>query len=188
MTLRPLVVKREIRGTGESKKSSYSHNFTGFTLRNAITLMTLKATCMDGVTNQRSAEAGTILLAEDDTTLRKMVTDILAMGGYRVIPACDGEDAYNLFLQHETEIDLVITDVVMPRMNGRQLGERCRNRNPKTRILYMSGYVDNCLDPREDMTGQADFIAKPFRSSHFLEKIGKLLGKADPDQESLAAS
>ena len=143
---------------------------------------------MDGVTNQPSAEAGTILLAEDDPIVRKMVTDMLTMSRYRVICAGDGDEAYNLFLQHETEIDLVVTDVVMPRMNGRQLGERCRNRNPKTRILYMSGYVDNCLDPQEDVTGRADFIAKPFRSSHFLEKIGKLLGKGDPDQKTLAAS
>ncbi len=135
-----------------------------------------------------SAKPATILLAEDDTIVRKMVTDILALGQYVVIPASDGEEAYNLFLQHETEIDLVITDVVMPRMNGRQLGERCRLRNAATPILYMSGYVDNCLDPREAVKDRSDFIAKPFRPGEFLGRVGKLLNQDDRSKEIRAAS
>ncbi len=143
---------------------------------------------MERVTEMIPAESATILLAEDDAIVRKMVMDILTLGQYAVIPACDGEEAYNLFLQHEAEIDMVITDVVMPRMNGRQLGERCRLRNSETPILYMSGYVDKCLDPREAIKDRSDFIAKPFRPAEFLGRVGKLLGREDRGKEIRAAS
>ncbi len=117
----------------------------------------------------------TILLAEDDRTVRKMVGEMLAMDGYDVISAADGTEAYEHFKDRPSEIDLLITDVVMPEMNGKDLGRYCRTDAPEIGILFMSGYVDNRLDPEEDFQGRTDFIAKPFRPREFLKKVEVLL-------------
>lgn len=121
----------------------------------------------------------TVLLAEDGDIVRKMVKEILTAQGYAVIPKADGREAFDYFREHSGEIDLVVTDIVMPNMDGRELGQECRHRVPDLAILYMSGYADSRLDPDQDLSGKADFIAKPFRPAEFTEKVRWLLGDGE---------
>ena len=120
-------------------------------------------------------QTATILLAEDDPVVRTMVIEILKLEGFRVISAADGQEAYDYFKEDPAAIDLILTDVVMPRMNGKELGRQCREDVPGMRVLFMSGYVDNRLNPEEDLKGDADFIAKPFRPAELLSKVKDLL-------------
>ncbi len=92
-----------------------------------------------------------------------MVEEILQLHGYRVISVSDGQEAYELFRERSGEVDLILTDVAMPRMNGTTLARKCRQAFPDTAILFMSGYVDDRLDRNVDLKGRTDFIAKPFR-------------------------
>lgn len=134
---------------------------------------------MEWVSDRQERRSATILIAEDDAIVRKMVTEILQLEDYEVIAACDGDEAFAIFDREAERIDLVVTDIVMPRMNGKQFGRQCRARNPATRILYMSGYVGTPLDAHEDLAGAADFIPKPFHPDQFLERVRKLLGEND---------
>ncbi len=131
--------------------------------------------------NQESRPA-TILLAEDDKVVRTMVKEILTLEGFRVVCTSDGREAYDFFRENPSAVDLLLTDVVMPRMNGRELGRHCREDVPSMKILFMSGYVDNRLNPDEDLRGPADFIAKPFRPAELVRKVKDLLD-GDPSLE-----
>ena len=86
--------------------------------------------------------SGTILLAEDDDGVRALAELILSQYGYTVLPARDGEDALRIADQHAGPIDLLVTDIVMPRMRGTELAERLTSRRPDIGVLYMSGYAD----------------------------------------------
>lgn len=119
----------------------------------------------------------TILLAEDGEIVRQMVKEILVREGYQVIPTHDGREALEYFRSHGDKVDLIVTDVVMPNMDGKELGEECRERDPEVGILYMSGYADSRIEPEEDLTGNTDFIPKPFRPAEFVARIKKLLGE-----------
>jgi CheY-like chemotaxis protein len=118
----------------------------------------------------------TVLLAEDDTSVRNMVTTILTVSGYTVVEAEDGEDALTKFRQHADAIDLVILDVVMPRKNGREVCEWIRERKPTVKFLFTSGYTKNIIDEKGFSEEGVDFIAKPSHPHELLQKIRHVLG------------
>lgn len=126
-------------------------------------------------TEKPSTRDTIILLAEDGEIVRKMVKEILTGEGYTVIPTADGREAYDYFRKNSNKIDLIVTDIVMPNMDGRELGQQCRERTPNIGILYMSGYADSRIDPERDLARNADFIAKPFHPADFVEKVKSLL-------------
>ncbi|MDB4928620.1 MAG: sensory box histidine kinase/response regulator [Myxococcaceae bacterium] len=106
------------------------------------------------------AEAGggeTVLVVEDQSLVRDVIAEMLGDAGYRVITAVDGEDALRVIDAHEGAIDLVLTDLVMPRMGGALLGQRLRERALAMPIVYMSGYAEG----REDRV-DGPRLAKPF--------------------------
>lgn len=117
----------------------------------------------------------TILLAEDDANVRKMVTTVLTVSGYTVVEALDGEDALARFREHEKEIDLVILDVVMPRKNGREVCELIRNIEPNMKFLFTSGYTKNIIDEKGISEEGVNFISKPVHPHHLLSKIREVL-------------
>jgi CheY-like chemotaxis protein len=116
----------------------------------------------------RPPEKRTILLVEDHDQLRAMTTRILGELGYRVLEACDGSAALEL-LVGGVQVDLVLTDLVMPRMDGYQLAASLRVRCPSIPILFMSGYSDN----RFQVPGR--FLAKPFTADLLTAEIERLL-------------
>src|SRR4030095_804834 len=98
----------------------------------------------------------TILVVEDEDVVRHIVVEVLKEKGYRPLVAADGYEAISIFQQNQGRIDLVITDMAMPRMGGRDLGERLLRLHHRVKILYMSGYTDQSPAP---------FLQKPFKST-----------------------
>jgi two-component system cell cycle sensor histidine kinase/response regulator CckA len=117
----------------------------------------------------------TILVAEDDDSARKLMRSVLQGYGYRVLEAQDGEEAVRLFEQHEGPIHLLLTDVVMPGMNGRELAERLQPLQPKMKVLYMSGYTDNAIVHSGILETEMPFIQKPFAPEVLASKVRMVL-------------
>jgi two-component system, cell cycle sensor histidine kinase and response regulator CckA len=115
----------------------------------------------------------TILLVDDEEGVRKLVVAVLKSNGYDVLEANNGTAALAVYEKNGHKIDMVLTDVVMPQMNGFELGKQLSERAPALKILYMSGYRDNTSAP----TGQPPraFLHKPFTPQILLRKIREVL-------------
>jgi two-component system cell cycle sensor histidine kinase/response regulator CckA len=118
-----------------------------------------------------------VLLVEDEAQIRDMVRGFLHECGYAVLVAADGEEALRILEQYDERIHLVITDVVMPRMNGAELAKQVRLLSPATKILYMSGYTDNAIVRHGVLEPGMAFIEKPFTPALLAQKIRDLLDR-----------
>jgi PAS domain S-box-containing protein len=116
---------------------------------------------------------GTILLAEDEPLLRELGETILRQAGYTVLTAGNSEALRKLMAEHTGEVDLLLTDVVMPDISGPELVRMSKQRWPKARVLFMSGYAD---DELKDLDRDAGFIQKPFTPTELTAKIAEILG------------
>jgi CheY-like chemotaxis protein len=121
----------------------------------------------------------TILLVEDEEGVRKFVRSMLEKQGYTVLPAANTEEAMALFTEKSESIDLMLTDVIMPRMNGTELAERVRALKPDVKVLFMSGYTDRAMRLHERLASSALFIQKPFTPNSLAQKVREILGKAE---------
>jgi PAS domain S-box-containing protein len=119
-------------------------------------------------------QPATILLVEDDRAVRDMTAQMLSRAGYRVLSAATPGEASTLFAQHADEVDLLVTDVVMPDMHGPALAEQLRARRPALRVLFVSGYSD-AMPEGATATGRVNFLAKPFAPSHLVTTVTELL-------------
>jgi PAS domain S-box-containing protein len=117
----------------------------------------------------------TILLVEDEVMVRQMVARILLRAGYQVLAAADGREALQLVEQHPHRISLVITDVVMPGMNGRDLSTRLSNLRPDLPVLFISGYPDEVMITRSLLEPGSPFLHKPFAPELLTAKVRELL-------------
>ncbi|MBK7784450.1 MAG: MASE1 domain-containing protein [Gemmatimonadetes bacterium] len=122
-----------------------------------------------------AAPRGTVLVVEDERMVRDLVRRTLARAGYQVLEAADGEAALALARTEPGTIDLLLTDVVMPRLGGRQLAARLQAERPGLRVLFMSGYASDAGDLHDLVLGAGDFLQKPFAPSRLLERVGALL-------------
>jgi len=132
----------------------------------------------DGAASARIESAGgTVLLVEDDPEVRSLFTTFLRDGGYVVREAADGQEALEVFERHAGDIDVVVTDVVMPNVSGPALASALRARKPDVRVLFVSGYTDqlelDSLDPK------AAHVAKPVTRAALLRQIAALLGQRE---------
>ncbi len=109
-----------------------------------------------------AAGSETVLLAEDEETLRRLAERILAKNGYRVLSVRDGAEAIKLIETSEEPIHLLITDVVMPKAGGRQVAERATLRFPTIKVLYISGYTDDAVVLNGVLDAEVAFLQKPF--------------------------
>ena len=121
------------------------------------------------------AGSGTILLVEDEEAVRRLASRVLEARGYTVLRAADGLQALDTVHRHPGAIDLVITDVVMPRMGGRELAELVRPRRPATKILYVSGYTDDAIVRHGVLDAGAVFLQKPFTPDSLARKVKEIL-------------
>lgn len=117
----------------------------------------------------------TILLAEDEKSVREGIREILENYGYRVIEACDGEDALYKFRENKDFIDLLIIDVIMPIKNGRDAYLEMLNEKPDLKALFMSGYTSNIIHKRGILNEGINFIPKPITPIELLRKIREIL-------------
>jgi len=115
-----------------------------------------------------------VLLVEDDPLVAKVTRNLLAGAGYDVVRANDGEEGLSVFASHEGEIDLVVSDVVMPRLSGVEMAVRLRSRRPSLPVVLMSGYTQDELE-RPHGLGHVVFVAKPFTSTTLLGGIEKAM-------------
>ena len=121
-------------------------------------------------------QSETILLVDDERMVRELVGKILRMHGYMVLEANCGADALRLCQQHAGPIHLLLTDVLMPEMNGRKLAERVIALRPQTQVLYMSGYPDDDFRAHFSPTTGMAFIQKPFTPNALARKVREVLG------------
>jgi two-component system cell cycle sensor histidine kinase/response regulator CckA len=117
----------------------------------------------------------TVLLVEDARRVREVVREILEMNGYQVLEARQGEQAIEISAQHPGPIHLMVTDVVMPEMSGRELAQRLTLQRPDMRVLYMSGYTDDAIVRHGVLDAGMAFIAKPFTPDGLAGKVRQLL-------------
>ncbi len=118
----------------------------------------------------------TILLVEDEESVRQLVRDTLAAKGYRVVEAENGEAGMASAASHKGKIDLVITDVVMPGMGGRELVQQLSRSRPETKVLYLSGYTEDAIVSDGSIESGTAFLQKPFTLQNLSRKVREVLG------------
>jgi CheY-like chemotaxis protein len=117
------------------------------------------------------------LLTEDEQDVREVARGFLESGGYTVIEARDGAEALGLVEKHKGAINLLITDMVMPRMTGLELAARLKESQPGLRMLYMSGYSEKAVEESMQPDPSIRLLSKPFSRSALLRAVHELLRK-----------
>jgi CheY-like chemotaxis protein len=124
-----------------------------------------------------------LLLAEDEEGVRRLLTHVLERAGYQVLEAANGEEALAIFEKQGAAVDLVLTDMVMPKMSGRELAERVLQIRPDAKVIFMSGYTDDVLIRTGALNPGMSFLQKPLRAATLIAKI-----RAALDERSLPLS
>jgi len=125
----------------------------------------------------------TVLLVDDDDGVRGVIRAILQSHGYVVLEASHGDGALRIAKQYEGPIHLLLTDIVMPLMNGCELVERSAPIRPETKVLFMSGYTDPTRSTCTMLKAGKDFLRKPFTASSLASKVREVLEGGDSVQE-----
>ncbi|HSU12814.1 PAS domain S-box protein [Longimicrobium sp.] len=120
--------------------------------------------------------AGTVLLAEDEVTVRRLAVRVLSRAGYTVLEAADGEEALRVASAHSGRIDVLVTDVVMPRLGGRLLASRLREARAGVPVIYMSGYTEEAVQRHGVLDPGTGFLGKPFTAEQLLGAVASALG------------
>ncbi len=123
----------------------------------------------------RSHGGETVLLVEDEDMVRSLIREILEAARYHVLEASNGREALDLCSTCDERIDLLITDVVMPELNGSELASRLRTIRPEVRVLFVSGYTDDALAQYGIVNGEQSFLPKPFDTVTLTRRVRELL-------------
>ncbi|NLH48086.1 MAG: PAS domain S-box protein [Myxococcales bacterium] len=116
-----------------------------------------------------------VLLVEDDDLVRGLALKVLQRLGYRILSAADGQQALEIAGQHPERIDLLLTDVIMPGMNGQQLAERLTQIHPESKVLFTSGYTEDAIAHHGVIDAGLHFIGKPYTPQNLARKIREVL-------------
>ena len=122
----------------------------------------------------------TVLIVEDEPAMREVTRRILSRSGYNVIAAASGHEAIEIAAGHTGHIDVLLTDVVMPRMLGKEAAERIRALRPGVKVLFMSGYAKGVLDSQGVVEVGVNLIQKPFSEAQLLATLGQIITSATP--------
>jgi PAS domain S-box-containing protein len=126
----------------------------------------------------------TILLVEDESNLRRLARQYLEMQGYKILEAEDGAAALQIVAGHKGTIDLLLTDVVMPGMNGRELALHVTAERPDIRVIYMSGYTENAIGHNGTLYAGINLLQKPFSLPALKDKVREVLDSEPIPQEA----
>jgi CheY-like chemotaxis protein len=118
-----------------------------------------------------------LLLVEDEAAVRASVRRLLEWHGYRVLEARTGADALRIYDAYEGEIDLVLTDILMPEMGGYELVELLRARRPDLRVVFMSGYAERALTTNGAIPSGTGYLEKPFTVETLMRRIREVLDR-----------
>ena len=126
----------------------------------------------------------TILVVDDEETVRRFSSRVLQKHGFDVVAASTPAEAIAAADARRNSIDLLLTDVMMPGMNGRQLAELLLARRPLLRVLFMSGYAENVLATNVGLVPGAAFLGKPFKPKVLVSKVREVLDAPSPSNRS----
>jgi PAS domain S-box-containing protein len=121
----------------------------------------------------------TVLVAEDQPEVRRLALRILKSNGYRLIEASSGPEALELSRRHDGPIDLLVTDVIMPEMTGRELAARLRESRPQVKVLYVSGYTADIIGREGVLDAEVAYLPKPFTPAQLAIKVREVLGQPE---------
>jgi PAS domain S-box-containing protein len=121
----------------------------------------------------------TVLVVEDQEDVRRLATSILKRNGYRLLEASNGPEALGLVADYRERIDLLVTDVVMPGMTGRELAERLGGERPRLKVLYMSGYAADVIATQGVLEPGMAYLHKPFAPADLAAKVREVLGDSE---------
>lgn len=182
------TTKEEGKGTGLGLSTVYGivkqHNGyiklestlgKGTTFRVFLPLAAPAADMQESRPDAAVAGSETLLIVDDEPTIRKMLRDIISPHGYQILEAGSGEEALELCDNPAQGIDLMLTDVVMKGMNGKQLAEKMATVRPATQILYMSGYTEDIIIDKGIVAPGIKLIAKPFSPVELLTRVRAVL-------------
>jgi two-component system sensor histidine kinase EvgS len=130
---------------------------------------------MEIVTQIPVGRGEVVLIVEDEASILKLTQKMLDGLNYRVLAAATPAEAVEIAREHKEEIHLLLTDVIMPGMNGRDLAERLRADYPMLKVLFMSGYTANVIEHRGALDKGVNFIQKPFSKKALALKVEKAL-------------
>ena len=147
------------------------------------------------VTGQRSGVpislprgSATVLVVEDEPAVREIAVAMLSELGYRVLEAADGEDGLRMFGAHAAQVQLLLTDVVLPgTVRGRDLAERIVAIRPEVKVLYMSGYTENSIVHNGRLDDGVQLLSKPFQREQLARKVAEALGAPGVSQPDAGA-
>jgi CheY-like chemotaxis protein len=125
--------------------------------------------------DERSRCAEAIFVVDDDPLIRKLVVHALERQGYIVYGFASGHAALEVMTQQVVKFDLLLTDMVMPEMNGKQLAEKMRANRPTLRVLFTSGYSDTEIADSGALQAKTAFLAKPYSTSVLMQKVREIL-------------
>ena len=125
----------------------------------------------------------TVLVLDDEDSVRRLVTAVLESAGYEVLPASEGSRALDIARAHTGPIHLLITDVTMPEMDGREAARAITAVRPHCRVLFMSGYPAQAAFPPGELQPAEGFVQKPFVPRVLLQRVRELLEDGDDGQE-----
>lgn len=133
----------------------------------------------------------TILLVDDEPDVRQLARDILEPKRYRILEAGDSDEALRIAQSHTEPIHLLLTDVVMPGLGGRELAARLQLQRPEMKVLYMSGFAlvrakHELLEPQADLEPGSPILAKPFSAEGLNQKVRDVLGAPSPSRSPFA--
>jgi CheY-like chemotaxis protein len=123
-----------------------------------------------------------VLVVEDESAVRSFTSMVLKRNGYNVLETANGEEALSVSRGHAGEIKLLVTDMVMPGMSGRQVAEALEQQRPAMRVLYLSGYTENAIVQRGTLGTDLPFLQKPYTMQGLLRKVRQLLDQPAKDQ------
>ncbi|MEJ2053986.1 MAG: response regulator, partial [Calditrichaceae bacterium] len=118
-----------------------------------------------------------ILLVEDDDAVKAITESALRNFVYTVVTASNGEEALRIYDKHNRKFDLLLTDVIMPLMSGRQLADEIRQKNAEIKILFFSGYTDDSIVHHGVLDEGTEFIQKPYSNIGLAQKVRSVLDK-----------
>jgi two-component system cell cycle sensor histidine kinase/response regulator CckA len=157
----------------------YSEPDRGTTFRIYLPITTVEKKETDDARKTEPLACGTetVLLAEDDATVRELHRMILEGSGYKVIEAVNGRDALDRFLEHRSEVDILATDVIMPKLDGKKAFEEIRKIRPDMKVLFMSGYTKDVIIERGILEDEFSFLSKPVTAYELLRNLRKILDR-----------
>jgi len=128
-------------------------------------------------TNVEGLNKQTILLVEDEEMVRGLMCEVLEMEGYEVVACAHPDEAIAVCRRHSGQIDLLLTDVVLPGMNGRVMANQILGILPELRTVFMSGYTEHALLQEGEVDPHLEYLQKPFTLLTLTQKLADVLGK-----------